>query len=40
MGWKWSDEDRKKLSAQRMGRTPWNKGKKKSPVNDNLGSES
>lgn len=30
-GWKWSDEDRAKLSAQRMGqrmgRTPWNKGK-------------
>ena len=24
-GWKWSDEDRAKLSAQRMGRTPWNK---------------
>ena len=34
-GWKWSDEDRAKLSAQRMGRTPWNKGKKKAPVNDN-----
>jgi hypothetical protein len=27
-GWKWSAEDRAKLSAQRMGRTPWNKGKK------------
>jgi hypothetical protein len=25
-GWKWSDEDRARLSAQRMGRTPWNKG--------------
>lgn len=25
-GWKWSDADRAKLSAQRMGRTPWNKG--------------
>lgn len=31
-GWKWSPEDRAKLSAQRMGRTPWNKGKKKTPV--------
>lgn len=31
-GWKWSDKDRTKLSAQRMGRTPWNKGIKKSPV--------
>jgi hypothetical protein len=30
-GWKWSDEDRAKLSAQRMGRTPWNK---KSKVSD------
>jgi hypothetical protein len=29
-GWKWSDEDRAKLSAQRFGRTPWNKGIKKS----------
>jgi len=27
-GWKWSEEDKAKLSAQRMGRTPWNKGKK------------
>jgi hypothetical protein len=26
-GWKWSDEDKAKLSAQRMGRTPWNKGR-------------
>ena len=25
-GWKWSVEDKAKLSAQRMGRTPWNKG--------------
>lgn len=33
-GWKWSDEDRAKLSAQRMGRTPWNKGKKNPPVNN------
>ena len=31
-GWKWSAEDRKRLSAQRMGRTPWNRGLKKSPV--------
>lgn len=30
-GWHWSAEDKAKLSAQRMGRTPWNKGKKKSP---------
>ena len=29
-GWKWSNEDKAKLSAQRMGRTPWNKGIKKS----------
>ena len=29
-GWKWSEEDRAKLSQQRMGRTPWNKGLKKS----------
>ena len=29
-GWKWSDEDKSKLSAQRMGRTPWNKGLRKS----------
>lgn len=28
-GWKWSDEDRAKLSEQRLGRTPWNKGNKK-----------
>ena len=27
-GWKWNEEDRAKLSAQRMGRTPWNKGRK------------
>ena len=26
-GWKWSKEARDKLSAQRMGRTPWNKGR-------------
>ena len=26
-GWKWSEEARAKLSAQRMGRTPWNKGR-------------
>jgi hypothetical protein len=26
-GWKWSAEDKAKLSAQRMGRTPWNKGR-------------
>lgn len=26
-GWKWSEEDRARLSAQRMGRTPWNKGR-------------
>jgi len=26
-GWKWSKESRDKLSAQRMGRTPWNKGR-------------
>jgi hypothetical protein len=26
-GWKWSTEAREKLSAQRMGRTPWNKGR-------------
>lgn len=38
-GWKWSEQDRAKLSAQRMGRTPWNKGKK-APVNNNSGSES
>ena len=25
-GWKWSAEDKARLSAQRMGRTPWNKG--------------
>ena len=25
-GWTWSVEDKAKLSAQRMGRTPWNKG--------------
>lgn len=24
---KWSDESKQKLSAQRLGRTPWNKGK-------------
>jgi hypothetical protein len=26
-GWKWSDEDKERLSAQRIGRTPWNKGR-------------
>ena len=26
-GWKWSKEAKDKLSAQRMGRTPWNKGR-------------
>ena len=26
-GWKWSDEDKARLSAQRIGRTPWNKGR-------------
>jgi hypothetical protein len=27
-GWKWSEEAKARLSAQRMGRTPWNKGKR------------
>ena len=39
-GWKWSQEAKAKLSAQRMGRTPWNKGKRKAPVDNNQGSES
>jgi hypothetical protein len=39
-GWKWSADDRAKLSAQRMGRTPWNKGLKKSAVFKDTGSES
>ena len=34
-GWKWTDEARAKLSAQRkgqqLGRIPWNKGRKKAP---------
>lgn len=29
---KWSDEARARLSAQRMGRTPWNKGRKKATI--------
>jgi hypothetical protein len=28
-GWKWSEEDRRKLSESRKGRTPWNKGKRR-----------
>lgn len=31
-GWKWSEEDKAKLSAQRMGRTPWNKGRKNAAI--------
>jgi hypothetical protein len=31
-GWKWSDEAKERLSQQRMGRTPWNKGKKKTTI--------
>jgi hypothetical protein len=31
-GWKWSAEDKAKLSAQRMGRTPWNKGRKNAAI--------
>lgn len=26
-GWKWSEEDKRKLSESRKGRIPWNKGK-------------
>ena len=31
-GWTWSDKDKEKLSAQRMGRTPWNKGRKNTTI--------
>jgi len=31
-GWKWSDEDKEKLSLQRLGRTPWNKGRKNTTI--------
>lgn len=31
-GWKWKEEDTAKLSAQRMGRTPWNKGRKNTTI--------
>ena len=29
---KWSEEAKARLSAQRMGRTPWNKGRKKATI--------
>ena len=31
-GWTWSDEDKAKLSAQRMGRTSWNNGRKNTTI--------
>lgn len=33
-GWKWSQESTDKLSEQRLGRTPWNKGKKIGSIKD------